>query len=281
MYKRLFKYVIPEQHLTHTLQQYKNRNVTPILDYLVEHNTDRTAINQFIDKKLELFEKYPNSYHSIKLSSLNFCHYNSMMLAKMSQLYNVKLLVDAENFDVQHEVNRIINRMIDNGYDSNVFKTYQMYRKDMYRDLMKDLYYHQTNNLVHNIKLVRGAYIIKDINKDIIHGSKRETDRAFNDSIDLLIEEINNTSNINLIVATHNMESFEKIRLMPSYLNIKHAALMGMDRPFDDKDTIVDRMVHIPFGPLYKAYPYMFRRFVENNPVNDHMIEFKQKYTIR
>jgi len=248
------------------------------LDYVVEHNTDQSVIHRFMDKKLQLFDDFPNSYHSLKLSSINFDIYKTFLLAKSCKENNIKLLVDAEEYDVQDKVNDITHRLVQNGYDYNIFKTYQMYRKDMFRELVKDLHFHQTQNLIHNIKLVRGAYIFKDMNKNIIHENKHNTDVVFNDSIDLLVEEITQTSKINLIVATHNMESFDKIRYIPSNYNVQHAALMGMEEKFDDKIRFVNRMVHIPFGPLHSAYPYMLRRLIENNPLNDQIIEYKQKY---
>jgi len=275
MYRRLFKYVIPEKHLHNTITYYTNRNITPILDYVVEHNTDQSVIHRFMDKKLQLFDDFPNSYHSLKLSSINFDIYKTFLLAKSCKENNIKLLVDAEEYDVQDKVNDITHRLVQNGYDYNIFKTY---RKDMFRELVKDLHFHQTQNLIHNIKLVRGAYIFKDMNKNIIHENKHNTDVVFNDSIDLLVEEITQTSKINLIVATHNMESFDKIRYIPSNYNVQHAALMGMEEKFDDKIRFVNRMVHIPFGPLHSAYPYMLRRLIENNPLNDQIIEYKQKY---
>lgn len=278
MYRRLFKYVIPEKHLYNTITYYTNKNITPILDYVVEHNTDPAVIHRFMDKKLQLFEDYPNSYHSLKLSSLNFDTYKTFLLAKSCKQNNIKLLIDAEEYDVQDEVKTITNKLIEDGYDYNIFKTYQMYRKDMFRELVKDIYFHQTHDLIHNIKLVRGAYIFKDMNKNIIHETKEITDVVFDDAIELLIEEMNQTSKINVIVATHNMDSFEKIRYIPSNYNIQHAALMGMEEKFDDKARFINRMVHIPFGPLHKSYPYMFRRLVENNPLNDQIIEYKQKY---
>lgn len=278
MYRRLFKYVIPEKHLHNTIAYYKNKNITPILDYVVEHNTDPVVIHRFMDKKLQLFEDFPNSYHSLKLSSLNFDIYKTFLLAKSCKENNIKLLIDAEEYDVQDEVNEITNKLMEDGYDYNVFKTYQMYRRDTFRELVKDLYFHQTHNLIHNIKLVRGAYIFKDTNKNIIHESKHNTDVVFNDSIDLLVEEMNQTAKINLIVATHNMESFEKIRYIPSNYNVQHAALMGMEERFDNQTRFVNRMVHVPFGPLHKSYPYMLRRLIENNSLNDQIIEYKRKY---
>ena len=267
------RYVCSERTLAKTIAFYKNKNVIPILDYAIESNVDSQSINKFINKKKTLFEKYTNSYHSLKLSSINFNQNVCDSLVQHAKENNVKVLIDAENSLVQDTIDLISNTMVKRkGHDKEVFKTYQMYRKDMMNILRKDLIEYKHSDLCHNIKLVRGAYMLQDKKYDIIHTNKQETNDAYNEAINLLISTAKYNKNINVIFATHNKESFDLIK-NTELSNVYHASLMGMEQPFIDSG-VVQKMVHLPFGPFHKTYPYLFRRLCENNPILDELIEY-------
>ena len=84
---------------------------------------------------------------------------------------------------------------------------------------------------------------------------------------------------MNVIFATHNQKSID-IFQENTQQNLFHAVLMGMDQHLrlDNENYKINRMVHIPFGPIHKTYPYMLRRLQENNVVVDNIISIINKY---
>lgn len=267
------RYVTTERHLMSKVLQYQAHRVRPILDYAVE-KVPEFEVDMYVEKRIRLFEMFPNTYHSQKLSSLGFDHNRLFHVMDRAQEHNCTVLIDAEDKTVQDVIDLQTNSVIANGKDrgyrdDSVFKTYQMYRKDMLEKLMEDLVEFRSCELTHNIKLVRGAYITSD--HDIIHDTKEDTDMDYNKAVLLLLKLAKNNNKVNVIFATHNEES---IRLFKDVRepNIHHAFLMGMENPMwleDPHEFRTNKMVHIPFGPITKTYPYLLRRLVENNPYTD------------
>ena len=273
---KIFRYVVSEQKLQQTINHYVSKNVYPILDYAIEFNNDKQTIRNYVDKKLELFNTYPFHYHSLKPSSINFNLFYVAKLVREAKHNDVKLVLDAENYAVQDKIDDITNTLMYYNYDKDIFITYQMYRHGMYSKLLNDIELFKQNKLTHNIKLVRGAYINKDLKH--IYPSKIQTDKVYNTAVKELLKLSKNNDQMNVIFATHNIKSFNLIRYCEPNSNVKHASLLGMDDVFEE--STVDRMVHIPFGPWNKTYPYMIRRLYENNPINDKLISYRQKQLI-
>lgn len=240
----------------------------PILDYCIERNSQPHAIQAFITQKKELFEEYPDSYHSLKLSSVNFCEESTRELLQSACDNNVKVLVDSENVEVQDVIDHVTYKLIvKHKFDAELFKTYQMYRTDMLDILWDDLCDFKQLDIKHNIKLVRGAYLFKDKKHGLLHDSKRQTDRAYDEAVKILLQTAQNNKHINVIFATHNEDSFQIFKdcTLP---NVYHASLMGFESKFVNSGY-VKKMVHLPFGPLYKCGPYLLRRLLENNKFLD------------
>ena len=220
--------------------------------------------------------------HSLKLSSigLNFDKYKDLINDANNQ--GCTYLIDAEDFTIQNTIDLYTNKIILNNDSEkkgiNIFKTYQMYRKDSMEHLTDDLEMFDKLNLQHNIKLVRGAYILNDNKYDIIWNNKQQTDENYNEAVNLLLSVSKNNPKLNVIFATHNPSSIDMIQ-ENTQQNIYHAVLMGMDHHlrFHDESYKINRMIHIPFGPLHKTYPYMFRRLQENNVLVDNFISALNK----
>lgn len=268
----MFRYITTERQLVSRILQYKIQNVEPILDYAIE-KLQEYDIDMYVKKRSELFEKFPNCYHSQKLSSLCFDHEHLMNIMDKAYRNNCKVLVDSEDKTIQNIIESQTNSAIANGSADFVFKTYQMYRKDMFEKLVDDLEAFEACGLTHNIKLVRGAYIMND--HDVVHDTKDETDRAYNNAVKMLLKLSKNNEKMNVIFATHNEESINLFKGINEQ-NVHHAFLMGMEKQYwiDDKDEFkTNKMVHIPFGPILKTYPYMLRRLIENNPYTDTYID--------
>ena len=270
------KYVTYERNLQYVISKYLHLNIIPILDYAVENNESSKDIDSFVTKKLELLNTYPNIFHSLKLSSINCCNKSFIPIMQTAKENNIKMLIDAENYTVQKTIDILTNDMIVNGFDKHIYKTYQMYRTDMVEQLLNDLEEYRRCNFTHNIKLVRGAYLLKDSDKNMLFEKKEDTDYAYNESAKLLLSLNKKHNNMNVIFATHNLDSFNLIKDIESP-NVYHASLMGMDERFIRQGKI-RKIVHVPFGPLHRTYPYLFRRLCENNKILDTIITTKLNY---
>lgn len=270
--KLFTKYVSSEKQINYVISKYLKLNIYPILDYAIENNKSSKDINCFLKRKQELLNTYPNNFHSIKLSSFNFCNESFNSLMHTAKANNVTMLVDAENTDIQKCIDVLTNDMIANKFDKHIYKTYQMYKTDTVEQLLNDLEEYRRCNFVHNIKLVRGAYLLKDFDKNVLFKTKKDTDYAYNESIKLLLSLSKNHKNLNVIFATHNLESFNLVKDVESS-NVYHASLMGMDERF--RQGNIRKLVHVPFGPLHRTYPYLFRRLCENNKILDTIIATK------
>nr|QOI90599.1 hypothetical protein HWQ62_00468 [Pyramimonas orientalis virus] len=267
---RIFKYTTTEKNLLNVVNMYNQHHITPILDYAVEYNKN---VQPFVDKKIYLFNTYPNYYHSFKLSSIDFRQSTFFELMSVAKNRNCKILLDAEDHKVQDTIDAVYDAVVSINYDFDIYKTYQMYRTDTMDKLLLDIEEFKRCNLVHNIKLVRGAYIMKDMQYGMVHSSKEDTDNAYNYAVKELLQISKNNKKMKVIFATHNDVTFNLIKNVGD-ANVFHASLMGMDKSF--RDGRIKKMVHIPFGEYHETYPYLLRRYCENNKILDKLIHFKQ-----
>jgi len=218
-----------------------------------------------------LLNRYSNEYHSLKLSSvgLSYEHFENVMIT--AKMQNCVIMVDAENHANQSRIKAFTDSMVANSYDKQMFTTYQMYKKDSFSNLLTDIEEYKRCGLMHNIKLVRGAYLYNDGPLNVLHNTKRETDEAYNEATKLLLDISKNNKHMNVVFATHNRQSLDLLKDLSSRDNLSHAFLMGMEQPYFFKNDL-RKMVHIPFGPLFKTTPYMLRRLMENNRYLDRLL---------
>ena len=52
-----------ELNLLKQISYYKKYNVSPILDYIAEHNTSASSVNKYVKTKCEIMEKFNHSHH--------------------------------------------------------------------------------------------------------------------------------------------------------------------------------------------------------------------------
>lgn len=268
----MFRYVIPERLLVKTIERYKKMNIHPILDYAVENSRSAHESALYAKHKIDLLNRYSNECHSLKLSSLglSYEHFENVMLT--AKMQNCVIMVDAENHEKQSRIKAFTDSMVANSYDRHVFTTYQMYKKESFSMLLADIEEYKRCGLMHNIKLVRGAYLYQDGSLlNVLHNTKRETDEAYNEATKLLLDMSKDNEHMNVVFATHNRQSLELLKNLGSRDNLSHAFLMGMERPFFFENDL-RKLVHIPFGPLFKTAPYMLRRLMENNPYLDRLL---------
>lgn len=260
------KFVLSERHLIRKLLSYRARDITPVLDYAVEHNGAAGA-HTYFQKQRQLMYAFPNQYHAIKLSALNLSSDLTHRLADHAAYTNNKLMIDAEQVGIQQRIASLTDELVTHPRSSvhHVFKTYQMVRRDAIHRLVTDIDYCVSNGHVLNVKLVRGAYLAQDRRTGMLYDTKEDTDKAYDRAVDIL--KSHEPMLGELVFATHNKASFDRIKNIASE-KCFHATLMGFDEPLLEWTSgSIRKMVYVPFGPYHQAIPYLLRRFYENPSV--------------
>ena len=158
------RFTCSPNQLNFFIKNLKNKNFIPILDYANENYQDYDRNIFEINK---LIKKFPNNYIALKLSSLNikndvdFALKNADNMIIKAKEKNTKILIDAEDYLIQNEINNITDILLEkhNKDQVNIFKTYQLYRNDVLPILERDLL---NKNFKLGCKLVRGAYLNQD-----------------------------------------------------------------------------------------------------------------------
>ena len=267
------KYVVSNDGLRQRIANYVARGVTPIIDYAVEHNHSTFMIDDYVRTKALVIQKYPHDIHSLKPSALGMNYDTFDALVQVIAEHNSACVIDAEDYGIQGTIDLFANMAKMNASYNHVeiYKTYQMYRKDSMEHLLEDMEMFRTTNVKHCVKLVRGAYMHKDTKYNILFDTKKETDENYNRATKMMLEYAkSNEEQVRVMFATHNPKSIDTFATS-TLPNVSHATLMGMDKHlrFGDPSYKVNRVVHVPFGPYSRTYPYMIRRLLENNPVLD------------
>jgi proline dehydrogenase len=259
------------------ISNYKNQNITPILDYCMEFDNNHAKTT---NKILEIIEKHPKNYFAVKLTSIGLNDFdinntkkNLERICLCATNNNSKILIDAENVKYQSSINSITDEFM-NYYNKLepiplIYKTYQMYRNDSFELLKKDIDTFKNNGVKHGIKMVRGAYYNEDKDSSLLYNNMEETHMNYDMGINYIFNNVEDIQNV--IFATHNRESIRIIKLhtniskYPEYF-IKHATLTGMCDNITQKMNQQGyvSMKYLPFGPFLKTMPYFFRRLYEN-----------------
>lgn len=195
---------------------------------------------------------------------------------------NVKILIDAEEVDVQKAIDDLAIVMMRKFNKSNpiVFNTVQLYRKDRLKYMRELLKNNKNKDIQFGLKLVRGAYMEKErkiaMNKGIespICDSKTETDNNFNKGVDFVFDNLNR---ISFVCASHNEDSILKVMDLMKKRKIKHndqrvwfGQLFGMSDniSFNLGQKKYNTFKILPFGSVKNLMPYLIRRAQENTSV--------------
>jgi len=261
------------------IEKIKKSSSYPIIDYINE-DPKKSKINYTIIKNNIL--TYHNNVFAIKLSSLNVNEDKNNSFKLLDNLcyyaytHNSKIMIDAENYEIQHDIDYISNIMMEKYNKKNVtiYKTYQMYRKDSLTTLTNDLL--SNRNYYLGIKLVRGAYYNQDHKYNILYNTIENTHNNYNEGIMNCLKNTRNKDK--LVIASHNDNSIvytiEQNKVFQRN-NICFAQLMGMDNK--NKKTIVNNnylfYTYLPYGDLTESIPYLIRRLYENYPLISKIIK--------
>lgn len=222
------------------------------------------------EKKLNPIQQ--NEWFKVVSRFHNICNHAMKM--------NIKILIDAEEFEVQKAIDDLSVEMMTkyNKHGVIVYNTIQLYRWDRLNYLKNLLNKYSKSNFYLGFKLVRGAYMEKERMlakkgnyKSPICLTKSDTDKNFDKAVELMFQNLNK---IDFFVATHNENSnYKVIELMKenglrnSTNKIWFAQLYGMS------DNITFNLAKngynvakiLPFGPVENLVPYLIRRAQENS----------------
>jgi len=292
-----------------TISEMKSLGVNSILDYSVEALEKEEDFQRAYNKKIEIidltknndsipfavfkptslgrYELFKKVSSKIKLNAIekeewgrvknrfdNICGY-----AKKS---NVKILIDAEEYEVQFAIDSLALEMMRkfNIVNVIVYNTIQLYRWDRIPFIKSLIEKHKNSKFKFGFKLVRGAYMekerdlaLKEGYKSPICQTKTETDQNFDNCIDLMFD---NLDMIDFFVASHNensnlkvIDKMNKFSLSNDNEKVWFGQLYGMG------DNISYNLAKngynvakiLPFGPVENLMPYLIRRAQENSSI--------------
>lgn len=242
-------------------------------------------------------DPYWNSQRNILIDN---CSKITMEIEKLNKILSEKYpkrnspffvsTIDAEKFDLQkngvYDLQRTLFKKfnpIENKFVSCI-GTWQLYLKDSFDDILKEQKIAEEENYKLGLKLVRGAYIHTEPNRDaIIHGTKVDTDNHFNKVTTFIINDMlkfGQKSNFgHIVVASHNYHSQlivtnsinnSKNPLNKKFVksNVIFGQLLGMadNVTYDLINTygVKNIVKYVPWGPAIETKDYLLRRLQEN-----------------
>lgn len=204
------------------------------------------------------------------------------IIQKASTL-NVRILIDAEETWIQSPIDSLVEDLMDefNQKHSLVYHTLQMYRADRLNYLEYLLHKSREKGFCLGVKLVRGAYMEKERKKaeankvaSPILPNKETTDRAYDQAIRMLINQIENSA---IFAGTHNEAStqllvdlMEEKGLTSHDERIYFSQLLGMSDNLTFNLAAQGYRVakYVPYGPVRELTPYLIRRAQENSAIS-------------
>lgn len=203
-------------------------------------------------------------------------------LCEMADHYNIRLLIDAEEYCFQDIIDQKTELMMKkfNIGKTVIFNTIQMYRQDRIGYLQNLITKARNEQFNLGFKVVRGAYLEKENKLAIknnypspIYPNKNGTDDAYNKAIEIIIDNIDICE---LYMGTHNRESVEHLIELMNKKNIHSndpriviGQLYGMsdNLSFNLTKNNYNVAKYVPYGPLRETIPYLIRRAQENTSV--------------
>lgn len=236
------------------------------------------------DKESPLYFASPTSEEICLLDAM---YSRAHRLAKLASSLNVRLLFDAEQSYYQPAIDvlvldlqRTYNQVSESDHPI-VFHTYQCYLKDVLSKLETDVRRADRESYHFGAKMVRGAYMHSERERAIerglpspIHETLEDTHACYDRAIEYLLRHKKETgSSLEIMCASHNQRSIEKLIALMNGLNIKDsnavhfAQLLGMS---DNLTYALGRhgfksYKYVPYGKVEEVMPYLMRRLEENS----------------
>lgn len=292
-----------------TIQELANYQIGSILDYSAEGKDDENSFEQTTQELIAILDRSASDrripFAVFKPTGLA----SAELLAKASQWQNLTpdetqalnrfkqrvekicshavkvqtpVLVDAEESWLQGICDQVVLDMMMrfNQGRAWVWNTLQMYRTDRLAYLKDLIEIAQKKQFHLGFKLVRGAYMEKEREQALKQGitspiqpCKADTDRAFDQALELCLKHIDRVS---ICSGSHNETSnYLLIDLMRSQglakndARIWFAQLLGMSDhiSFNLSAAGFNVVKYVPYAPIRDLMPYLMRRAEENTSV--------------
>ena len=250
------------------------------IPFAVFKATGLTSFNLLkkISLKVDLTESEKNQKIEFENRVNNIC--------QTAHKNKVKVFIDAEESWIQEAIDEIVLKMMKK-YNKNeifIFNTIQCYRIDRLSYLKKIINNAKKEKYKIGVKIVRGAYHQKEIDRAIkkgytipVHESKLNTDKDFNRALEICIENIKMVS---FCAGTHNEEStlyllelMKKYNIENSNNHVYFSQLLGMSDHISYNLSFKKYNVskYVPYGPVKDSLPYLIRRAEENTSISGQM----------
>jgi proline dehydrogenase len=209
-------------------------------------------------------------------------------LAALSSELGVKIMIDAEHSFLQPAIDQIVlglQRKYNAGTGPTVYNTIQCYLKEAPTKLAAHIERSEREPQFHfACKIVRGAYMELERKRakkrgypDPIYATLEETHKCYDDAAETILgREAVRTgrSDVNLMVASHNQSSIEKVVDRMEYYGVDRVKggvafgqLLGMSDhlsfPLGKAGYLAFK--YVPYGPEEEVMPYLVRRAQENS----------------
>jgi len=192
------------------------------------------------------------------------------------------VFIDAEDSWIQNAIDDLAIEMMEryNRESVIVYNTVQLYRKDRLQFLKESRRRATEEGYFLGMKLVRGAYMEKEIERaeelgyeSPIQDSKEETDADYDAAVEYCLKYIDEVS---MVAGTHNETSTQRLaqlmyerRIVPNHHHVHFSQLYGMS---DNLSYVLAKngynvSKYLPYGPVEDTLPYLIRRAEENTSV--------------
>lgn len=203
-------------------------------------------------------------------------------IVKKARSKDLMVMIDAEESWFQNFIDGVAYRMMEkyNKERPVVFNTYQLYRNDVLDRLQRALDRAEQDDFYLGVKLVRGAYMEKERERaeemkypSPIHDTKKEVDDDYNSSLQLCMRHLDR---MGICAGTHNEDSCNLLVSLMKEAGLSNrdgriyfAQLLGMSDNISFKlaDLGYNVAKYVPYGPVEKVLPYLFRRAEENTSI--------------
>ncbi|MBC7383816.1 MAG: proline dehydrogenase family protein [Bacteroidia bacterium] len=194
----------------------------------------------------------------------------------------VRVFIDAEESWIQDTIDLLAENMmmLYNKVQPIVYNTLQFYRHDRLSFLKLSIAHATKQHYYYGVKLVRGAYMEKEIARaremgyqNPIQSSKQASDEAYNNSLQICTDHIDIVA---ICAGTHNEESCKLLTAIMDQKGLKNnderiyfSQLYGMSDNLSYNLANAGYKVakYLPYGPVKAVLPYLFRRAQENTSV--------------
>jgi len=219
------------------------------------------------------------SLTEVEKNKLSYFAERAEEIAQAAKEGKILFMIDAEEVCMQDVVDEVVCDLMSkyNREYALVYNTYQLYRKEALGNLIRDAEIAKQEGYHFGAKLVRGAYMENERERavemgyeDPIQPDKESTDRDYNAALEFCIKNIDN---MGLCAGTHNEESsaylvdlMEENGVEKNDPRVYFAQLLGMSDhiSFNLANAGYNVAKYVPYGPVEKVMPYLFRRAEEN-----------------